>query len=803
MEAEKDKTNPYRLGIWARLLLAFSFISGITLIVGMIALLIFYNSEDVVEQLAEDYIPELVQTSDFVKLGGEIIAVAPNILSAEDQQSRKLVKKDLDRLLVKLNKQLDILTVARPELRKTLGNLIIRLEANLTALQISITNQNELQTELNLMTEQLRWFYADLIGEVDPLKQDYAYNLEIELERIIDAAKEHQEISAAELQRHRIAKDAVEKIRSNGVLLVSLMVQGASLNNPSQLDNLSALASDAVALIKQDMKYLQSEISFLTLKNVLEELVNLAEGESSVFVVRQKIIQNDDKGRAILKQNHLYVEELDSVIAQIIDHAAIKAQEATASSRKKLERAKNTMISMIIISLLTTAAVMWFYVRGNIVVRLSKLSKSMRAIAKGDLTYEVPQESSDEIGRMALALKVFRDTAQAVEDANAQAIIDNAAVGLILADPDGTIRFFNPQAEELFGIGSDTMVGTSLYDIVSVSSKTTFIDGCSRVLSAEKDSIFSSVTYLASRYDGHEFPVDAHIRKVQQRNTTSLMVTLHDVTEREHAQKLLQKRVKEKTEHLSEINIKLREEVQERLRVESELVQAGKLAALGEFSAGIAHELNQPLSAMRYYLHNADKLIERGKTETHQENLQKMEDLIKRMAKMINHLKTFARLHSENLESVDVKTCIDGALELLKDRIEKDNIELILNYHTTSLVYADTNRLEQVFINTLSNGIDAARMNQCGGKLEITVSSKDDFTHIMIKDNGEGIQKEPVESVFDPFFTTKEVGKGLGLGLSIAYNIITGFGGRMTVANNKSSSGACFTIILQNSETFE
>lgn len=803
MKTEGNRTTPFRLGIWARLLLAFSFISGITLIVGMMALLIFYNSEDVVEQLAEDYIPELVQTSDFVKLGSEIIAVAPNILSAEDQQSRRLVKKDLDRLLVKLNKKLDILTVARPELRTTLGNLIIRLEANLTALQTAITSQNELQTELNLMTEQLRWYYADLIGEVDPLKQDYAYNLEIELERIIDAAKEHQEISAAELQRHRIAKDAVEKIRSNGVLLVSLMVQGASLNNSSQLDNLSALSSDAVALLKQDMKYLQNEISFLTLKNVLEELVYLAEGKNSVFAIRHKIIHNDEKGRAILKQNHLYVEELDNVIAQIIDQAAIMAQEATTSSKTKLKRAKNTMISMVLISLLTTAAVMWFYVRGNIVVRLSKLSKSMRAIAKGDLSHEVPKGSADEIGRMASALEVFRDTAQAVEDANAQAIIDNAAVGLILADPDGTIRFFNPQAEELFGVDSDTMVGTSLYNIVSVTSKTTFIDGCSQVLKGQKDTTYSGVTYLASRFDGREFPVDAFIRKVQQRKTIRLMVTLHDVTEREQAQELLRKRVREKTEHLSEINIKLREEVQERLRVENELVQAGKLAALGEFSAGIAHELNQPLSAIRYYLHNADKLIERGKTETHQENLQKMEELIKRMAKMINHLKTFARLHSENLVSVDLKACIDGALELLKDRLEKDNIKVTANFQTSSHVYADASRLEQVFINTLSNGIDAARTNKNGGELEITVKSEDDHIHILIKDNGDGISKEPIESVFDPFYTTKEVGKGLGLGLSIAYNIITGFGGRMTVANNEGSSGACFTIILQNSEKFE
>lgn len=791
----------YRVGIWSRLLLAFSFIAGITVLVGIISLLIFEGSEQVVEDLAGKYIPEIVQSTGLVKIGGEIVAMAPSILSTEDEENREEVKRELDRLLKRLKEQFRVLTIARPEMRDSLEKLVVRLEANLAALQFSVTERSELQRRLNRMTERLRWLYADLIGEIDPLKQDYAYNLESEIERIVDAALEQKsEISFLELQKNRAAKESVEKIRSNGVLLVSLMVQGASLDAKPQIENLSALSSDAVALLRQDMQKLQDDVSSLTLRYVLDELYLLAEGETSIFAIRNRIVDNATSGREILKNNTLYVEELDNIINEIVTSVESVSEAATVSTRKSLKRAKTTLVFMVLISLVTVAAVMWFYVRGSIVARLSALSKSMRAIARGDLSYLVPEGGADEIGRMAVALKVFRDTAQAVEDANAQAIIDNAAVGLVLADPDGSIRFFNPEAEALFKVDAATMIGTSLYDIVLPEDRESFMRSCKRVVDSERE-IFANETYEGQCLDTTTFPVDVFIRKVQQRRKPRLMVTVHDVTEREQAHELLRKRVREKTDHLRQINITLREEVKERQRIENELVQAGKLAALGQFSAGIAHELNQPLSAIRYYLHNADKLLERGRTETHQENLAKMDELVERMAKMINHLKTFARFQSDSIETVNVLESVDRALELLGGRLEQSCVSVRYAPHSDPVnAYADSSRLEQVLVNIFSNGIDAASREQTGeGVLSIMVESEEQGVCISVCDNGPGIEADPPETVFDPFYTTKDVGRGLGLGLSIAYNSVKGFGGRMT-AVNRETGGACFTIILQRVE---
>ena len=796
----------YRVGIWSRLLLAFSFIAGINVLVGVIALLIFERSEQVVEQLAEEYIPDLVQVSGFVKVGGEVVAMAPNILFTDDEESRKVVKRELENLLHSLNEQLEILAIARPEMRARVENLVVLLADNLKALQSSVKQRGELQNHLNRLTEKLRWLYADLIDEVDPLKQDYTYNLDAEIDRIIDAARERQrEISSVDLQKSRISKESVEKIHSNGVLLVSLMVQGASLQTVSQLENLSALAADAIALLRQDMKKLEGDISSLTLINVLGEIYQLAEGENSIFSLRTRILANEAQGREILKRNRVYIEDLNSAIKEIVKRAEEVSGVATVGTRRTLQRAKTTLLLMVLISLVTVAGFMWFYVRGNIVARLSALSRAMRAIARGDLGYQVPKGGVDEIGRMAIALRVFRDTAQAVEDANAQAIIDNAAAGLVLADTDGTIRFFNPEAKKLFHVDSDSMAGTSVYDIVSKEDQEIFIFDCNTVReSVDKKHLCR--TLVGRRLDGSSFPMDIFIRRVVQRSNTRLMVTVHDVTEREHAHELLSKRVREKTDHLRRINIKLRDEVRQRRRIEGELVQAGKLAALGQFSAGIGHELNQPLSAIRYYLHNGVKLLERGQAETHIQNLSKMEELVERMAKMINHLKTFARVQSAQLNPVIITDTIQRALELVGGRLEENKVSVIRNnFDKECKVYAEETRLEQVLVKIIRNLINRNKDNaleaskdhaEGGGELEINIEQTERVVTLTVCDNGPGITAEPHEKVFDPFYTTKEVGRGLGLGLSIAYNMVKGFGGSMS-AMNRETGGACFTVTLQ------
>ncbi len=256
----------------------------------------------------------------------------------------------------------------------------------------------------------------------------------------------------------------------------------------------------------------------------------------------------------------------------------------------------------------------------------------------------------------------------------------------------------------------------------------------------------------------------------------------------------------------------LQHEVDERTlelrEAQEELVQTGKLAALGQMSAAIAHELNQPLTAIQTYIASSQLLIDRGETKTTRDNLDQIRGMTDRMGQITNHLKEFARKSPKTPEQTSVAEAIDHALLLLESRIRLDEIDLrYLRPDQDVFILGDSVRLEQVLINLLRNAMDA--MTGSPQKILILNIEKTDpgQVKITIRDSGTGIREDDISQLFDPFFTTKDVGQGLGLGLSLSYGIIKDFGGTMRVSNNKNT-GAQFEIVLprtlkQNSDRSE
>ena len=790
-----------KFGIWTRLLLAFGTISAITIVTGLISLLILNHSNDLFTSIMDKHLPEVIQVADFAEIGGQIIAVAPSLISAADVPSRDRIASDLDVLLQRINRQIGQMEINSPQLRNSVEVLVEGLKANLAALQSTVSRRLTDEQALTEKMERLRWLYADLIDEIEPLNQDLNYNLDAEIERLIGASLSGDKtFSARRLRDNRLDKEAIERIGDNGVLLVSLLLQAPTSVSKDQVDYLLALSDDALGVLRDSMERLTSQASSVTLRQVLAEIFALAEGDNSVFGIKKKIIAEETSGQIILAENRVLVNQLRQVIDQVVSQTRSDAFAAVTGTKTTLGRARLLLILLGIFSLLTAASVSWFYVRGNIVKRLNRLGTSMQAIASGNLQHPIPPIEDDEIGRMTRALAVFRDTAQAMEDAQAQAIIDNADVGLIIADAGGTIRFFNAMAVKLFGVQPERMVGRSLFTLILADGHEQLLRICSDVYTGKLQSA-PAQTFEGLRSDGTGFPIDVSIHPVRQRNQRSLIITVHDVSERAKAQELLKKRVRQKTDHLSRINVKLRQEVQERKKVQDELVQAGKLAALGQLSTGIAHELNQPLAAIRHYLHNARLLLERDDLATHQQNLGKISELIERMAKMINHLKTFARWTTNTLEPVVLAAALEKALTLLATRIDNQQIRLqVPPIDGRWKVMAEAIRLEQVFVNIIGNAIDAvSSMPEEQRSIAVAASSAGDQIVIHINDSGPGIPEGSIDSIFDPFYTTKEVGQGLGLGLSISYNIIKDFQGHIE-AGPAQGGGTRFTLTLRKAE---
>lgn len=253
---------------------------------------------------------------------------------------------------------------------------------------------------------------------------------------------------------------------------------------------------------------------------------------------------------------------------------------------------------------------------------------------------------------------------------------------------------------------------------------------------------------------------------------------------------------------LSKIRQRNREElerlVEERTRdlrtAQEGLVQSAKLAALGQMSAALAHEINQPLTAQRMQLATLRLLLEHGRVDDAYKALKPVDDMLTRMAALTGHLKTFARKSPSGLrERLDLATVVDQALQLLDARLRDEQVSLVLHLTRPAWVRGDAIRLEQVLINLLRNALDAMHGKPCK-RLEIRLQADEQLWHLSVSDNGGGIAEEHLAQIFDPFFTTKPVGDGLGLGLAVSFAIVHESGGRLSAENG--DAGAVFSLTL-------
>ncbi|SCM75005.1 Signal transduction histidine kinase regulating C4-dicarboxylate transport system [uncultured Pleomorphomonas sp.] len=264
----------------------------------------------------------------------------------------------------------------------------------------------------------------------------------------------------------------------------------------------------------------------------------------------------------------------------------------------------------------------------------------------------------------------------------------------------------------------------------------------------------------------------------------------------------LESEVADRTAALSATNERLRREVEERERTErtlrdaqSGLVQAGKLASLGQLSAGIAHELNQPLAALVTLSGNAVRFLDRGDLDTVRGNLERVRPLVERMGHLTGELKTFARKSSGEPQRVGLRKVIDDVLFLLNHRLTRGRVAMTIDIDGGDIdLWCDANRFEQVLLNLIGNAVDAM---EGGDDQRIILSARREgrFVRIDIRDNGPGLPPERLDHMFEPFFTTKAPGVGLGLGLTISAGIIRDFGGEL-VASNAEGGGAVFSMTI-------
>ncbi|WP_084386278.1 sensor histidine kinase [Castellaniella caeni] len=269
------------------------------------------------------------------------------------------------------------------------------------------------------------------------------------------------------------------------------------------------------------------------------------------------------------------------------------------------------------------------------------------------------------------------------------------------------------------------------------------------------------------------------------------------------ATEALEAQVRVRTAELSQANERLQAEMTERRQAESrlhemrdELAQANRLSLLGQVAAGVAHEINQPVGAIRTYADNTAEFLRRGQLERVRDNLTAIARLTERIGGITQELRAFSRKRAARIEAVSLDAALAGALMLIRPRLERLGVALLDERRAPSpWVRADALRLEQVFVNLLHNALEA--LEGCAAPcIRLSVQVRDDRLAVRIADNGRGIDAQARAQLFTPFYTTRA--QGVGLGLVISRDLVAEFGGRLELLD--ADVGALFEVQLMRAE---
>lgn len=275
---------------------------------------------------------------------------------------------------------------------------------------------------------------------------------------------------------------------------------------------------------------------------------------------------------------------------------------------------------------------------------------------------------------------------------------------------------------------------------------------------------------------------------------------LRHQSELQQAHGALELRVKQRTQELTDTNQRLQQKIEEHHQTQNQLIQTAKLAVLGQLSAGINHELSQPLTAIRHFADNGRKLLVRGKIETVATNLAEIAGLADRMAAILQPLKEFARQHQDAGRGVNLQHLRQGVMVIMSSQLEQQQARITWPDGLEKIwVAGDIGRLEQVLVNLINNALQAmaGRSLPC---INITVKKRKDRVRLSVRDHGPGLSADALTQVFEPFYTTKST--GMGLGLSISHRIILSLDGKLEAANHPEG-GALFTLSLPSLATQE
>ncbi|MCZ7379966.1 MAG: ATP-binding protein [Candidatus Methanoperedens sp.] len=413
---------------------------------------------------------------------------------------------------------------------------------------------------------------------------------------------------------------------------------------------------------------------------------------------------------------------------------------------KKIAGATRINIANILIE--GVLGLMMASIAGNYLTKpIRTLVKGAEEIGRGNLGYKIETSSNDdEIQTLSNAFNQMSNSLhESISELRKLSVaVEEAPDGIRITDLEGYIIYSNKATENILGFSPDELKGKHVTELnidPDIGSKV--------ILPSIKANGRWNGELIQKRKDGKEIPLwlSASIVKDRKGEPIAMVGIIKDITDQKEKEQL-----------------------------EKQLLQADKLATIGQLAAGVAHEINNPLGNISLYTQMLLKKTENGNTK---EKLTIINDETNRAAQIVKELLDFARQSEPKLTLIDINKKIEKVLGIMTPQLK--DIKVTTELEPIPRICADSGQIQQVIINLLKNSIQSITKE---GEIMIKTAAKNDYVEISISDNGCGIPKEDLNKIFDPFFTTKEMGKGTGLGLSISYGIIKRHNGSIEVKSN-------------------
>ena len=762
-----------------RFILAIGFMALLTVLVSSIAIVNWVHIERRIQQILDTNFPVL-QAS--YKLEHNITDLQTALYAINQYP--------------KLEFNENAISIAKRKL-DNIETLTIRISNNSHYVPL-INNQQQLQRAFNLYFEDIKaWQHTrelefHLKSQLRALQKKTHKALRIIQNQVNDEIIMDKKLTHDELQAYIAQLSKLIQLRQYVSQLHREITDTFIPEDPKTIEQ-------SIHNITKLIQQLQTTFNTLNNHHQLSELNKLLQTQAQLLTPTGRLFTLLTRCHELKKKNLASEHKINHLLLEQAQYSLTVTNEIKNFAQHQYQQAKQQMtwanMSMGIVLLITLITAILFFVlliKRGLITRLNKLSEHLTAIGQGRFDVDITLDGQDEIGQLGNKLREFCEQQQALTKSNAVNLINKTDACIITCDNQGTIESITPKAQELFQLSAltDICMPYSLWTLFQPSEQAQI-----RVLFTPssqnfiKNSYFRKKVMLEKNKNKRYLQLD--ICAFQQNNGIKWIATISDITEQEINARWLEQRILEKTTSLQASNQQLITEVEERKRIEAdlrttqnELIQAAKMAVVGQTMTTMAHELNQPLSALNTYLFTAKLSLDKSLNCDVKKSLLKMEELTDRMSSIITNLRSFAKKQQIDapLVAVNLHHSVEQASELLKSKIIKNRIHIDNQLPNHLMVQATAVQLEQVFVNLFMNSCDSV-MQSPQREIEIYVlNTQNNHLTIGIKDTGQGFPSDIIERLFTPFITTKPV--GLGLGLNICRTIMTTFHGQIYLASS-------------------